>query len=173
MRENTEGVKPIPKMERVKLSDIEIEMLRSEIQEKKSSFTKMIFISIILSIFFVFFSGRGNEPSFFQKYGFWIPAIVFNAMFLGYTFYLRQQEIALINLDINSEKKTQEGKIILKKDRSFSTKKCLIYIDSDTKEFNHFEVNEKEFDAIEKGHKVVLEYAQHSKYLFRLDLKLG
>jgi hypothetical protein len=160
-------------MGRVALSEIEIEMLRSEIQDKKTALSKKIVFILLFSIFFVFFSGKGNDPSLFQKYGFWIPMFVISALFSAHTFYNMKQEIGLLNKDIASEKKTQEEKTILKKDRSFSTKKSLIYLDSPIKEFTNFEVNEKEYNAVEKGHKVVLEYAHHSKYLFRLDLKLS
>jgi hypothetical protein len=160
-------------MERVALSNIEIEMLRSEIQEKKTSISKMTMISLLFSIVFIFISGKGNNPSLYQKYGFWGPLIIINTILLVYIFWKVKQETALLNKDILSEKKTQEEKTILKKDRSFSTKKSIIYIDSDIKKFMNFEVNEKEYNALEKGHKVVLEYAQHSKFLFKLDLKLS
>jgi hypothetical protein len=160
-------------MERVALNEVELEILKSEIENGGTSVFLTILISMLFSLLFIFSHGKHNTPSLYDNYGFWKPFMIITAILTAIYSFHNQKEKSLIEKDLNSDKKTVEMKTVWKKDRPLMSDKYRIWVDSDIKKFNHFEVNEKEFDAIEKGHKVVLEYAQHSKYLFRLDLKLS
>jgi hypothetical protein len=160
-------------MKRVALSDIEMEMLKSKIENSGLPFFGTLASSFLISLLIIFSHGKRNSPSIYDNHGFWVPAMIINAIQIVLFSHFNNKEKSLLEKDLFSEKKTLEEKTIWKKDESIMSGKYRIYINSDTKAFTNFEVNEKEYNALEKGHKVVLEYAQYSKFLFKLDLKLS
>jgi hypothetical protein len=160
-------------MERVALSDVEIDMLKTKLENAGLPLFVTLAASFLISLMFIFSHGKHNTPSIYDNHGFWVPAMIINAIQIVIFSYYNKIEQDLLEKDLFSEKKTIEEKAVWKKDKTLMSGKHRIWINSDIKTFTNFEVNEKEYNAIEKGHKVVLEYAQHSKFLFRLDLKLS
>ena len=60
-------------------------------------------------------------------------------------------------------------KIVLDTNVLVSESKYQVWIDSDIEEFKKFSVHEDEYNKMEKGHKVILEYGEKSKFLYKFD----
>jgi hypothetical protein len=107
-------------MERVALNEVELEILKSEIENGGTSIFLTILISMLFSLLFIFSHGKHNTPSLYDNYGFWKPFMIITAILTAIYSFHNQKEKSLIEKDLNSDKKTVEMKTVWKKDRPLS-----------------------------------------------------
>ena len=154
------------------LSQSDAQMIFDKIEKEKKDLPILFFFALSIFILFIFLPGRRGESSFFSKYGFWKPAIVVALITGGVTYFENKKTLRNLRDDVASNEKIIESKTIWKKDKSFMNNELRIWIDSDIKEFQKFVISQTEYENIEKGHTVFLEYSRQSHVLFKLDLNL-
>ena len=139
------------------------------IDEEKRNLPKRLFLFLFFFVLFNFISGRNGRPSIFQEYGFWKPLII-ECLTIGIFLYFDyKKKLKGLQNDLGTREKIVEEKAVLKKDRSFLKSEYQVWIESNIKEFRKFEVTEDEYNKMEKGHKVILEYGEKSNFLFKFD----
>ena len=151
------------------ITESEAEMLIEYIDKEKKSLPQRFFLFLGLFMLINFMPGRNGRPSTFQEYGFWKPLVI-EILAIGTLFYFDYKtKLKGLQNDLESREKIIEEKTVLKKDRSFLKSEYQVWIETSVKEFKKFDVTENEFNKIEKGHKVILEYGEKSKFLFKFN----
>ena len=159
-------------MEKKPLTDFDADILNAKIVKIKSDIPLKVLYVIIFVSMLVFLPGkRVDSKSLYNKYGFWKPASILILLFAGHFYRSENKILKKLKNDLSSNEKIVEKNVVWKKAKSFSVKKYLVYVDSNHHEFMKFEISEENYNRIEKGHTVFIEYAEHSKVL--LDLKLN
>jgi hypothetical protein len=159
-------------LERKALSDNEKVLLTNAIEEEKSDFPKRTLFLIAFFILFIFVPDRYKHRSIYSEYGFYEPAVILGLLATGYSYFLNRSRLTDLAKDVDCEEKIREAKVVWRKEKSFRSGKLIIRLDSNIKEFKTFDISHEEYDRIEKGHIVFLEYAENSKVLFKMDLNL-
>lgn len=161
-------------MKKIPLTEKDIEFLRFKIElEKTPSIFKAIVSVLLMSVLTVFLSGRKpHNVSLYYHYGFWTPFIISSLVFSFLFYFIVKSSIKELENDLNSNEKIVEIKTIWKKDKSFSKQEYRIWVDSDIKEFQKFIIAKEDYDAVQNGHKVTIEFAEKSKMLLSLNLHL-
>ncbi len=159
-------------MEKHPLTDIDIDLLKAKIATIKSEIPLNFFFLFVLISVSVFMLGRrANSPSLYNVYGFWTPTIILTLLVAGHDYIFLKKDLNKLKNDLNSNEKIVGKNVVWKKAKSIRGGKYLIYLYNDNPTLMKFEINEKDYNRIEKGHTVIIEYAEHSKVL--LDLKLN
>lgn len=154
------------------ITETETEILINKINKEKADLPSSLFFIIILLIFLIFLPGRQRRPSFYSQFGFWKPAIIMTLLGCGITYYRYSTTIKNLQMDLDSQEKIVEEKEVWNKDKSFAKSEYRIWIDSNIKEFQKFSVVYEEYEQIEKGQKVVLEYGKMSHTLYNINFNI-
>lgn len=159
-------------MKKTPISDEEKNLLRSEIQKEKDDVPRITLFMVALFTLFIFLPGRNGHPSFYREYGFLKPVIISTLLAFGLSYGFYKKSLKALVKDLNSGEKVVEQKVVWKKEKSWVNGKYIVRIDSSFKDFQTFNVSEEDYNKIEYGHIVFLEYGENSKTLFKLDLNI-
>ena len=155
------------------LSHSDAQTLFDKIDNEKKDLPKLFFFALSFFLLLIFLPGRRGKTSFSSQYGFLKPVFVAVLVAGGFSYFQNKKTLKDLRDDVASNEKIIDAKTVWKKDKSFIDNELCIWIDSDIKGFQKFIISKTEYDSIEKGHTVFLEYSKQSHVLFKLDLKLN
>jgi hypothetical protein len=159
-------------VKRVELTDANKELLLLKIKAEDNAYPKNILWAVFFFSIVNFIPGKRKAPSLYSQYGFWKPLIFELIIFGAYGYYKHIKTINTLQNDMEQGEKIVKNHTVWKKDKAFSREEYRIWIDSDVKEFQKFNIDKQDYEAIHNGHTVTIEFFEKAKVLFNLDLHL-
>ena len=114
----------------------------------------------------------GDHLSMIGQYG-WKKGLLIAVLLIGlptlYFYFTKKRDY---RKDLQRGAKIVQKATIVRKERSFSSKKCFIWVDQAPPEKQKFEVSLEIYEKLQKGQEVFLEFAPYSGYLLGIDWKV-
>lgn len=152
------------------LTSENIEFLEDIIAQQKRELPAQIIGMIALFMVFIFLPGRRQNPSLYSQYGFTIPAIVIIIAVAAYncvSFYIENRNI---QKDIADNHKFVAHYPICKKEKSLLNKKYTVWLKQEKNHQSKFNIEKSQYDQLNIGDLVRIEYTQHSKEILYISL---
>lgn len=156
-------------MQKLPLTNTEIAELQAEISDLKDNFLFRTLGTTGVLVCVIFLPGKRGQPSMYQQYGFWMPALIIAALVLAFSYYNHYINLKALQADLDSGQKVIENTTVWKKQKTRFNGKHKIYLMSAYKEFSEMAVDAAEFELFAVNQSVTLAFGERSKMLFDLS----
>lgn len=153
----------------VPLTATEKRLLEDELRGKNSSLFAQLFFAVCIAVVFpIIPSRRHHRPWPPSRERYLTEAIVLTlflwTMFL-WSFFTKTRNL---KRDLQLTTRVVGHYEILRRERSYVSKTYTVWLATEESAFKSFKIQEEEYDRALVGQFAVLEYAEHSKFLFKL-----